>query len=217
MRRAVPAILLLAAIVAFAGEKNFNPPRAYHANTYPARDAQPLEKVVIAADPYDMPDKAAPVFVVDYRKAGFLPIHLIISNDGDKPITFTDLKVELVTVDRVKIAPATPDDIYRRIARLKSRPGDQPKVQVPIPIPRRPKGSISPEAQEEIAAAKFLAKAVEPHATQAGFLFFDVADIPNPLAGARLFVSGIVNDDGQELIYFEISMEKYLGYKPPTH
>ncbi len=215
MRRLLVLSVFLA-VSAYAA-KNFNPPKAYHANTYPARDAQPLEKVVVAADPYDMPDKAAPVFVVDYRSADFLPIHLIISNDGDKPITFTDLKVELVTVDKVKIEPATPDDIYRRIARLKSRPGDQPKVQVPIPIPRRPKGSVSQEAQEEINAAKFLARAVEPHGTQAGFLFFDVRDLPNPLAGARLFVSGIVNDDGQELIYFEIPMEKYLSYKPPAH
>ena len=37
----------------------------------------------------------------------------------------------------------------------------------------------------------------------------------NPLAGANLYLSGIRNSKGTELIYFEIPMEKYLSYTPP--
>ena len=60
----------------------------------------------------------------------------------------------------------------------------------------------------------FRAKAVEPHGTQAGFLFFDVEGIRNPLAGAKLYITGLRDGNGQELLYFEIPMEKYLTYKP---
>jgi hypothetical protein len=76
---------------------------------------------------------------------------------------------------------------------------------------------VSSEAEAEIESLRFLAKAVEPHNTQAGFLFFDVQDIENPMHGARLYVSGIRTSDGQELMFFEIPLEKYLTYKPPAH
>ena len=54
-----------------------------------------------------------------------------------------------------------------------------------------------------------------PKSTQAGFFFCDVENIENPLAGARLVVTGIRNSAGKELFYFEVPLEKYLGYKPP--
>ena len=34
---------------------------------------------------------------------------------------------------------------------------------------------------DEIDRSQFAAKAVEPHSTACGFLFFDVSDISNPL------------------------------------
>ena len=85
-----------------------------------------------------------------------------------------------------------------------------------LPIPhRKPKKAVKEEVQDEVERAQFLAKAVEPHSTQSGFLFFDVSGIRNPLAGANLYVSGIRNSKGEEMIYFEIPMEKYLSYTPP--
>ncbi|MGH9532449.1 MAG: hypothetical protein ACRD2Q_08645 [Terriglobales bacterium] len=189
-------------------------PKAYHAKTYPAHEAHEMEKLSIAADPYDMPDKAT-VFVTPYRKEGILPVHLIVSNDGKKPVTMQELKVELITVKHVKIPPATPDDIYRKLARH-TRRGDEPsRNPLPIPLPRKkPNYSIKSEYVEEIERLRFLARAVEPESTQAGFFFFDVEGVPNPLAGAYLYVSGIRNADGHELFYFEIPMEKYLTYTP---
>ncbi|MCI0403379.1 MAG: hypothetical protein L0212_07640 [Acidobacteria bacterium] len=189
-------------------------PRAYHAKTYPAHEAHEKEKLTIAADPYDMADKAA-VFVTPYRKEGILPVHLILSNDGKQPVSLQDLRVELITVKRVKIAPASPDDLYRKLARH-TRRGDEPsRNPLPIPLPRKkPDFSIKREYAEEIDRLRFLARAVEPESTQGGFLFFDVEGIPNPLAGGYLYVSGIRNADGQELFYFEIPLEKYLSYTP---
>ncbi len=204
--------LLFSAALLIADEKGFVAPKVYHANTYPARDEHPMEHVSIAVDPYDMPDKTAGVFRVPYKEAGFVPIRLIISNDGDSTLVASDMKVELVTVRKIKIQPAVPDDIYRRISKQGKRP-DEPRT-VPIPIPRKVKPSVSKEAQDEIVNSGFLARAVEPHTTQAGFLYFDVEGISNPLAGAHLYVTGLRDAGGQELMYFEIPLEKYLGYRP---
>src|SRR5512140_1859178 len=155
-------VLVLIATIA-ADEKIFMPPKAYHAKTYPARDEHPMENVTIAIDPYDMADKTSGVFTVDYKNAGFLPVHFIISNDGNQPVVLIGMKVEFITVHKTKIQPATSDDIYRRIGKV-SRP-DKPRV-VPLPIPRKQKPAVSAEAQREVENSRFLARAVEPHSTQ---------------------------------------------------
>jgi hypothetical protein len=85
---------------------------------------------------------------------------------------------------------------------------------LPIPLPKKKPRSISKEAEMEVEAAQFLAKAVEPHSIKSGFLFFDVEGIENPLAGARLVVTGLADGKGNELFYFEIPLAKYLGYEP---
>jgi hypothetical protein len=34
------------------------------------------------------------------------------------------------------------------------------------------------------------------------------------MAGAHLYVTGVLDSQGQELMYFEIPLEKYLTYRP---
>jgi len=81
----------------------------------------------------------------------------------------------------------------------------------PLPFPKKPKGSISKDAQEEITNSQFAARAVEPHSTQSGFMFFDVAGIDTPLAGANFYLTGVRDSKGNELMYFEVPLEKYLS------
>jgi hypothetical protein len=206
-------LLLLAIAAPAKDKKTFDPPSAYHANSYPARTYDPQEHITLAADPYDTADKAA-IFAGDYTNSGLMPVRLIISNDGDAPIALTDLKIEFVTVMRDKLAPQRTQDILRRLSRTDTRPDE--RIEIPLPIPhRKQKKAVKEEVEDEIGRAQFMAKAVEPHSTQSGFLFFDVLGIRNPLAGANLYVSGIRNSKGDELIYYEIPMEKYLSYTPP--
>jgi len=214
------AVLVFGAIVvtaalAFAATE-YTAPKAYPAKTYPARDEHPRENITIAADPYDMADKAGPVFALPYKEKDYLPIHLIITNDGDEPVSLATMKVQLVTANRTKIAPAGEDDLYRRFSRVKRR-GDEPsRNPLPIPLPRKPDTGVGKAGVEEIQNAPFKAKAVEPHSTQAGFFFFDVEGVSQPLAGAHLYVTGVRNGSGEELMFFDISMEKYLTYRPAT-
>src|SRR5690349_20572832 len=107
-------VMLLATFCLAA--KHFAMPAAQPAKSYPAHDEHPDEKVTLALDPYDMPDKAA-IFSVHYGEVGFMPIFVIATSDSDQPISLASAKAELVTVNRTKIPPATEDDIYRRIAR----------------------------------------------------------------------------------------------------
>src|SRR5579864_1737459 len=83
-------------------EKRFNPPPAAHARTYPLHETHDDEKVTIAVDPYDAPDKAS-IFKTNYHEHGFFVVRLIISNDSDKTLMLDDVKVEYITAKREKL------------------------------------------------------------------------------------------------------------------
>ena len=194
---------------AWAG-KSFVMPVAKPASTYPAHDSHPDEAVSVALDPYDMPDKAK-IFLIKYRDLGFLPIFLVITNDGDHTLSLSDLKAQFVTVDRTKITPAEEDDIYRRISRPSASATRSP---LPIPGTNKVKGMVRGDQADELQNSRFDAKAIEPHTTHSGFLFFDVSGISTPLAGAHFYLSGLRDASGNELMYFEIPLEKYLAAPP---
>jgi hypothetical protein len=200
----VPALLLLP-VLCVAG-KRFVMPAPQPARSYPAHDEHPNEKVTVAVDPYDMADKAG-IFSVHYSEIGMLPVFLVITNDGDQPVSLVGMRPELVTVDRAKLLPASAEDLYRRLSHPSAH-----GTSYPLPFPtKKVKGGVSKESQEEIGNAQFAARAVEPHSTQAGFIFFDVSGMSTPLAGAHFYLTDIHDAAGNELMYFEIPLEKYLS------
>ena len=204
---AVCACVLLCCLGAIAA-KEFVMPAAQPARTYPAHDDHPMEKIVVAVDPYDVEDKAS-IFSVNYRNHGYMPVFFVITNDGDQPVSLLGMKAQLNTKDRSKLLPSTTDDLARRLSHPSRN--DRPNT-LPIPLPRKEvKGGVDRKTWDEIEQAQFGAKAVEPHSTARGFLFFDIADISNPLAGASFYLTGVHDAKGNELMYFEIPMEKYLS------
>jgi hypothetical protein len=210
IRRALVVLTTVCAVAVCAAAKDFVLPSPQPAKTYPAKDEHPTEKVTVAVDPYDMADKAS-IFSVKYSEEGFVPIYVVITNDGDQPVALAGMKAQLVTVNRSKIAPATVDDLYRRL----SHPSATGKPS-PLPWPsKKVKGTVSKSTQDELQNAQFAARAVEPHTTQAGFMFFDVSGISTPLAGAHFYLTGVRDGTGNELMYFEIPLEKYLSAPQP--
>jgi hypothetical protein len=202
---AVCAFVFVCCLCAIAA-KEFVMPAAQPARTYPAHDDHPMEKIAVAVDPYDLEDKAA-IFSVNYRNYGYMPVFFVITNEGDQPISLVGMKAQLNTKDRSKLFPATMDDLLRRL----SHPSRN-DIPLPIPLPKKEvKGGVSRKTWDEIEQAQFGAKAVEPHSTARGFLFFDVSGISNPLAGANFYLMGVRDAKGNELMYFEIPMEKYLS------
>jgi len=210
--KAIPEVLafvLLSCLTAMAG-KDFVMPTAQAARNYPAHDDHPTEKVTMAVDPYDMADKAQ-IFNTNFSGYGYLPIFFVVTNDSDQPVALSGMKAQLITVNRTKLLPANTDDLVRRLSHPSRN--DRPGVQLPIPLPqsKKVKGAVSGKTMDEINMAQFGARSVEPHSTASGFLFFDVADISTPLAGANFYVTGVRDTGGNELMYFEIPMEKYLS------
>lgn len=204
------AFVLFGGLCAFAA-KEFVMPMAQPARAYPAHDDHPTEKVVVAVDPYDVEDKAS-IFSVNYRNNGYLPVFFVITNDGDQPISLVDMKAQLNTKDRSKLLPSTTDEVVRRLSHPSRNDG---RITLPIPLPKKEvKGGVSRKTWDEIDRAQFGAKAVEPHSTVRGFLFFDIEDIANPLPGASFYLMGVRDAKGNEFMYFEIPMEKYLSAPP---
>jgi hypothetical protein len=201
---AAVAVVALLSLLCLAA-KEFVMPQAAPAKSYPAHDQHPLESVAVAVDPYDLAEKTT-IFSVHYSEFGFLPIFVVVTNDGNQPVQLAGMKAQLVTVNRTKLSPATEEDVARRLTRPSASTN-----RYPIPFPtKKVKGGLSKQAMEEIQNAQFVAKAVDPHSSQCGFLFFDVSDISVPLAGANFYLTGVRDAKGNELMYFEIPLEKYL-------
>jgi hypothetical protein len=204
------ALLLLLGImvsvtVVFAA-KEFVMPKAEPASTYPAHENHPTEHVAIGVEAYTGEKQS--IFKEKFEEHGILPLFIVFTNDADQPVELNNIKVQLVTVDRhAKIEPATDEDLYRRLSRVE-RPMDGTQTRIPLPIPRGPKVGVNKNVREEIEAAQFRAKAVEAHSSQSGFLFFDVSDIHSPLVGGKLYVTGPKDGSGQELMYFEVPLDK---------
>lgn len=198
------AVLCAACVPSAFASKNFVKPEAKAAINYPAHDFHRDAKVAIAADPYDTPEKAK-IFSTDFAEHGFLPIFFIVSNDGDQPVSIANMEVKLITGNHSKLTPVTTDDLYRRLSnpQASTRPN-------PLPFPRKAKSGLSKRQMDEIDSSQFAARAVEPHSTQSGFLFFDVGDINSPLRGAVIDITRVNDANGNELMYFEVPMDNYL-------
>jgi hypothetical protein len=190
--------------------KAFIKPVAEPARSYPAHDDHTDEKVAIAADPYDTFQKAK-IFSINFAQHGFLPVFFVVTNNGDQPVSIANMQVTLIKPDRAKLTPVSPDDIYRRLVNPQ---GETRPSAIPIPH-KNVKGAITQEERDEVENSQFAARAVEPHSSQSGFLFFDVAGVSSPLAGSSMEITGVDNANGNELMFFEIPMDNYLHPSKP--
>ncbi len=201
------AVLSLVLCIAFGSltlwaAKDFVMPRPENASTYPSKDAHPNEKVTAAVELYNAPPKSD-IFNTPFIQDGILPVFLVITNDGDKPVALTQMGAELVTSGRAKLQGLTTDDVFRRVAHISGSSTNPGRVS-PIPLPGGNKNKKSQKAYSEIMAANFTAEAVEPHTTKAGFIFFDVMDVKQWALGSHIYLTGIRDASGNELMYFDI-------------
>jgi hypothetical protein len=167
------------------------PPPVQPATTFAAVEVHDDEKVAIAAEPYDTREKTA-IFRIDYLGHGVMPVRLIVTNNSDRPISLRDARILFMTAA-----------------------GEGAKIPMPGPIPSiklKPKAS-NKDIEEDFNTFEYQALVVEPHTTRAGFLFYDVSDLDNPLRGGKLHLHKLRKADGTELFYFEIPFDKYLKSK----
>jgi hypothetical protein len=201
--RILAAVLAVAlSSVALWASKDFVPPRPENANTYASKDAHPKEKVTAAIDLYNTAPKDQ-IFSTPYSQEAILPVLLIVTNDGDQPISVKSMRAELVTAGRDKLEALDTDDVFRRVAHLNGT--SNPQRVGPITL-GGPKNKKTQKQYNEIASARFAAEAVEPHTTKSGFLFFDIEGVKQPVAGAHIYLTGINDAGGNELLYFDIQV-----------
>jgi hypothetical protein len=206
---AITPLLLGLALPAMAS--NHRLPPVQPATTFAAVEAHDIEKVVIAAEPYDTRRKES-IFRVDYLSHGVLPVRLIVTNNGDRPISLRDARILFLTADGDKIQTAQPEDVERLMTR-KEREGAKLPLPAPLPsIKLKPKAS-NKEIEQDFNAFEYHSLVVEPHTTQTGFLFYDLSDLNHPLRGAALHLHDLRDADGKELFYFELPFDKYLKSK----
>jgi hypothetical protein len=207
-RSAVVAVIIFVAAMLLFAAKEFTMPRVERADRLAAHETHPDEKVTVGVKPYLDHDQSD-TFGVKYSDHDYVPVLLAITNDRGESIGLSDIHLELVTTSRTKLLPATTDDVLRRLSRTERRGDESNRTKLPIPLPRKgPKTGAGKGVEEEIEAAQFGARAVEPGSTRAGFLFFDIKGVRDPLQGAKLYITGMRDAAGQELMFFEIPLDR---------
>jgi hypothetical protein len=207
-----PLLAIWLAIPAVASDHK--PPPVQPAASFAAVEVHDKEKVAIAAEPYDTKEKEA-LFRVDYLSHGVMPVRLIVTNNSDRPISLRDARILFQTPAGDRIQAAEPEDVERLMTR-KEREGG--KIPMPGPIPSihmKPKAS-NKDVEADFDEFEYGALVVEAHTTRAGFLFYDVSQLDDPLKGCKLHLHKLRDADGNELFFFEIPFDKYLQSKSPV-
>jgi len=203
--------LLVIGLAVTAGATNHTAPPIQPATTFPAVEIHDTERVAIAVEPFDTKEKES-IFRIDYLGHGVMPVRLIVTNNGDKPISLRDARILFYTAGGDRIQAAEPEDVERLMTRTE-REGK--KIPMPGPLPSikmKPKAS-NKNIEQDFDQFEYQALVVEPHTTRAGFLFYDVSQLAHPLQGAKLHLHKLRDSDGNELFYFEIPFDPYLKSK----
>ncbi|WP_263367480.1 hypothetical protein [Edaphobacter bradus] len=183
-------------------------PPAKPADQYLAFDAHPQEHVTIAADPCTSPSDCS-FFRVPYIQHGFIPIRVIITNDGDTGLSLDDARIQFISANHDVIAAATLDDINRRLFSTSSAMG----TKVPLVPWRIHHAPVDKKITNDDSDFGFQGTTVKAHSTLAGYLFYDVSELDGlPLKGAQLYLKEIHTLEGnQQLFAFTIPFEKWLA------
>jgi hypothetical protein len=211
--KALKAAPLLAILLVLpdAVASDHKPPPVQPATSFAAVEVHDKEKIAIAAEPYDTREKES-LFRVDYLGHGVMPIRLIVTNNSDRPISLRDARILFQTPAGDRIQAAEPEDVERLMTR-KEREGGKIPMPGPIPSIHTKAKASDKQIEADFDEFEYSALVVEPHTTRAGFLFYDVSQLDNPLKGSKLHMHKLRDAEGNELFYFEIPFDKYLQSK----
>ena len=208
----VPLLCWALALPALASDHT--PPPVTPATSFPAVDVHAKEHVAIAAEPYETKEKQS-IFHVQYAKYGVIPVRLVVTNLGDSPISLRDARILFETAGGQRVQAAEPEDVERLMNPY------QPHGAMPMPSPipqihglhRDRAGKNVKNVEADFNTFEYAAIVVEPHTTRAGFLFYVVPGLKDPLRGADLYLNDLRNASGQQLFPFQIPFDKYLKAK----
>jgi len=192
-------VLLLSIVTVFGAdkEKKFEPaPIDSYANR------QTVEKVTVAAEPFDTEEKTRPAYgKLNPNQYGILPILVIMQNNSGQALSLETMHVEYILPSRQRIVATPAPDVAR--SQGVKRPNIYP-APLPSPIPRSTSRK-SPLTAWEIEGRAFAAKMLPPGESASGFFYFQVPH----RAGSVLYLTGIREASSRrELFYIEIPFER---------
>lgn len=206
MPKPVAKWLLPLLMAVAAGATEHTPPPVEPASHFAAHETHADEKVTVAVDPYGTEEKCK-LFRVDFLGHNVLPVRLIVTNDSDHTVSLREARILLETATGERIQAAEPEDV-ERLMTLKERQGKRIPLPNGLPsIKLKPKASLK-MIEEDFDTFEYSTILVEPHSTHAGFLFYDVSGLSDPLAGTKLLLRKARTAAGDELFYFEIPLRK---------
>ena len=168
-------VLLILLTPKLYAEKPRKPAPPQPASTYVSNETH--ERVTIAAEPGDTKE-TRPNTRLDYFSHGMMPMRVIVTNDTDKPVTLDDARINLITASDAVIHAATLDDLQRRMFTIKGSTGSKVPLPLPIPIPiTTGKKNVDKKILDDDNDFGFQTTTVPPHATVAGYLYYDMQDL----------------------------------------
>jgi hypothetical protein len=183
------------------------------AKSYLAYDSH--DKITIAAQPYDRPEKVLEVFDRDPSRQNFVTVLIVVSNDSEDEIEVDGIEVELANSKLHALHPTPTEDVVRELFY----PSDRR---------RSSKGKIgiggvglggNPQKDFMNARADFLSKElgdkfIPPHSTAYGFVFYETPQLEAALVGGKIYIprvrirrSADPKQVGRELLFYEIDLK----------
>ncbi len=178
------------------------------ASTYPGHQQQGA--VTIAADAYWTKEKIRTAFdVKDLDRLGIVPIHIIVTNDGEDPVLLSGPDVTLLDPKNHSIAQIPVDEVIQALVNPGKGGSPGKRMPMPFPMPKRDGPSKDAFEIETDFTNKALKEArVAPKSTSSGFVFFQLRDNQKPLNGYKIYIPEIRNLRTQgNLLFFEIELK----------
>jgi hypothetical protein len=192
-------------IPAVAGYKSIKV-KAEPAKTYPFHQQQGA--ITIAADPYETKEKIKTAFdLKELEQMGIVPVHIIISNDGEDPIVISGQDINLLDSNNRSFESMPVDEVVRAIVYKESpRTSRNPS---PIPFPRgNGRRGDAFEIETDLTNKSLREVRVSPRTTFGGFVFFKLPNNRMKLGGYKVYIPEIRNvKTRQSLLFFEIDLK----------
>ena len=189
----------------FAGYKSLKV-KVEPANSYSFHQKQ--GSITIAADPYETKEKIKTAFdLKELEQMGIVPVHVIISNDGEDPIVISGEDINLLDSNNRSIEPLPVDEVVRAVVYKEGPRTSTSPSRIPFPRGSGRRGDAF-EIETDLTNKSLRDLRVAPAASAAGFVFFRLPNNLMRLRGYKVYIPEIRNvKTRQSLLFFEIELK----------
>lgn len=180
--------------------------KAEPAKSYPFHQQQGA--IVIAADPYETKEKIKTAFdLKELEQMGIVPVHIIISNEGEDPIAISGQDINLLDANNRSFEPLPVDEVVRAVVYKDSPRTSRSPSPLPFPRSSGRRGDAF-EIETDLTNKSVRELRVAPKANSGGFVFFRLPNNRMRLGGYKVYIPEIRNlKTRQSLLFFEIELK----------